>query len=71
MIFVLKIRAEAEAYSLWPSSPDQIAVVQVKPPNLSYPPTHQTLNSWNFVTPQTPINSIKVIGIIALFLLLW
>ena len=23
-IFVLKIRAEAEAYSLWPSPPDQI-----------------------------------------------
>ena len=27
-IFVLKIRAEAEAYSLWPSPPDQIAVVE-------------------------------------------
>ena len=58
MISVLKIRAEAEAYSSWPSSPDQISVV--KSPNLAYPPTHQTFKSWNFVTPHTPVDTSKV-----------
>ena len=55
MISVLM--TQAEAYSLWPS-PNQIDVVE--PPDLSYPPTQKSLNTWNFVTPHTPAVRNKV-----------
>ena len=51
------LMTQAEAYSLWPS-PNQIDVVE--PPDLSYPPTQKSLNTWNFVTPHTPAVRNKV-----------